>query len=85
VKEISNQTARKLETSIHRAATQTELIQHENKGLKASLTTKNKRKRHSKVLPLAQESNPSGGGLFWSPKKIGRSIEERVKKDKEKH
>jgi hypothetical protein len=85
VKDTGNQSAKKLESSIQRAAAETELIKHENEGLRASLATKNKRKRHGKVLPLTQESNPSGGGSFWSPKKMGKSIEERVEKDKEKH
>ncbi|KAF1974908.1 hypothetical protein BU23DRAFT_460680 [Bimuria novae-zelandiae CBS 107.79] len=52
VKKGTDETVKKLEASFHRASTQTKLLQHQNKGLLASLDTKNKRKKNGRSLPL---------------------------------
>jgi hypothetical protein len=70
VKDSSNDVVRRLEASIHRASTETKLLRHENEGLRASLATKNKRKRHGKRLPLTSDESVGGGAIFWSPQKV---------------
>ena len=54
VEETSQGIARKLTSSIHQLTTQNKLLQVEVEGLQASLTTQNKRRRHSKPLPLQE-------------------------------
>jgi hypothetical protein len=83
VKEVDYQKARELETSIHRATTQSKLMRNENKGLQASLLTKNKRKKHGKVLPLTQASDLGRGGAFYSPRKVAKGRAERKQKQQE--
>jgi hypothetical protein len=73
VKDTSDQVVRRLEASFHRASTETKLLRHENEGLRASLATKNKRRRHGKRLPLTASEKPGGGATFWSPKKVGEA------------
>jgi hypothetical protein len=80
-KEVDAQKVRELETSVHRATTQSKLMRNENEGLRASLVTKNKRRRHGKVLPLAQTSETGGGGAFYSPRKVAKGRAERLGKE----
>jgi hypothetical protein len=82
-KEVDAQKVRELETSIHRATTQSKLMCNENEGLRASLLTKNKRKKHGKVLPLAQASDLGRGGAFYSPRKVAKGRAERLQKEQE--
>jgi hypothetical protein len=56
---------------------------NENKGLQASLLTKNKRKKHGKVLPLAQALDLGRGGAFYSPRKVAKGRAERLQKEQE--
>jgi hypothetical protein len=83
-KEVDSQKVRELKTSVHRATTQSKLLRNENQGLRASLTTKKQRKKHGKVLPLAQASDTGGGGTFYSPRKVAKGRAERAQKDAEK-
>jgi hypothetical protein len=64
IRDIGDEVARRLEPSIHRTAAETELLRHENEGLRASLATKNKRMRHNKRLPLKGADKPGGGATF---------------------
>jgi hypothetical protein len=73
VKDTGDEVVRRLEPSIHRAAAETELLRHENEGLRASLATKNKRRGHGKRLPLKRAEKPGGGATFWSPRKISEA------------
>jgi hypothetical protein len=77
-KDTSEQVVRRLEASIHQAAAQTELIKHENEGLRASLATKIKRKGRVKRLPFEGAEKPGGGAIFWSPRVVGEARSRRV-------
>lgn len=68
VKDRTKETAKKLKSAIHRAATHTKLLEIENEGLLTSLDTKNKRTRHSSRLPLADKKNQPTDGVFYSLK-----------------
>jgi hypothetical protein len=78
VKDTSNEVVRRLEALIHRASTETKLLRYENEGLRASLATKNRRKRHGKRLPLASPERPDGGATFWSPRRVGEARAKRA-------
>jgi hypothetical protein len=64
VKDTSNEVVRRLEASIHCASTETKLLRYKNEGLRASLATKNWRKRHGKRLPLTSPKRPNRGATF---------------------
>jgi hypothetical protein len=78
VTDTSNEVVRRLEASIHRASTKTKLLRYENEGLRASLATKNKRKKHGKRLPLASPERSGGGATFWSPRKVDEARAKRA-------
>ncbi|KAI1526948.1 hypothetical protein PtrCC142_009808 [Pyrenophora tritici-repentis] len=52
------------------ARVQNELLHHDNDGLRAALTVKQKRKKNSKPLDLQHAEEYHGGAVFWSPGKI---------------
>lgn len=83
MKDLPSEKAMELETSVHRAATQSKLMRHENEDLRESIDTKNQRKSHDTVLPLESDSNLSGGSLFFSPTKIKTSRAELAQKEAE--
>ena len=74
VKDTGDEIVQRLTKSIHRAATETKLLRHENKGLRTSLLTQTKRKGNAKRLPLAEiqvrNDRATGGAEFWSPGKV---------------
>jgi hypothetical protein len=80
-KEVDAQKVRELETSVYCATTQSKLMRNENEGLRASLVTKNKRRRHGKVLLLAQTLETGGGGAFYSPRKVAKGRAEMLGKE----
>lgn len=87
VKDAGEKIVRKLTGSIHRAATETKLLRHENKGLRTSLHTQNKRKNNGKRLPLAEiqvrNDRATGGATFWSPSKVKEARAIRALKQQE--
>ena len=85
VKETCGEVARKLTSSIHRITTQNKLQALEIEGLRASLTTKNKRKSHGKALPLPIPSRITGGALFLSPRTIRQAKADLKQKEEEEH
>jgi seryl-tRNA synthetase len=81
---VDAQKVRELKTSVYCATTQSKLMRNKNEGLRASLVTKNKRRRHSKVLLLAQTLETGRGGAFYSPRKVAKGRAEMLgKKQKE--
>jgi hypothetical protein len=78
VTDTSNEVVRRLEALIHRASIETKLLCYENEGLRASLATKNKRKKHGKRLLLASPERSGGGAIFWSPWKVDEARAKRA-------
>jgi hypothetical protein len=62
--------SKQLAGALHSLQVQNELLHHENDGLRATLTTKRKHEKKSKVLDLQQREEYHGGAVLWSPRKI---------------
>jgi hypothetical protein len=75
---------KKLERPIHRASTETKLLQYKNRGLLASLDTHNKRTNHSRHLLVTGSKKQSTDAAFYSPRRLEAARLEIVKKDKAK-
>jgi hypothetical protein len=61
---------KRVAAALHSLQVQNKLLHHENKGLHAALTTKQKHKKKSKVLDLQQRKEYHGGAMLWSPRKV---------------
>jgi flagellar biosynthesis GTPase FlhF len=83
VKDNNDKLVQKLEGSIHRASTQNKLLQLENKGLLASLDTKNKRAKRGRRLPLGGKQKQPTDAVFYSPRKLQEAWDKRARKDAE--
>jgi hypothetical protein len=73
IQDKSDNQTKQLSASLHHLQVQNELLKYENKGLKASLNTKKKRKKHSKALLLEQSGEYHGGAVLYSPKSVQRA------------
>ena len=73
VEDSNSDKAKQLSTSLHHLQVQNELLYHENKGLKAALKTKKKKKKHSKALPLGQSGEYHGGAILYSLRTVQRA------------
>jgi hypothetical protein len=73
VQDGSSNQSKQLSATLHHLQVQNELLHHEVKGLKASITTKRKRKKHSKALPLEQSGEYHGGAVLYSPRAVQRA------------
>ncbi|KAI1508547.1 hypothetical protein Ptr86124_012499 [Pyrenophora tritici-repentis] len=81
IKGNNDQVVTKLVGAIHRASTQHKLLQYENKGLLASLDTKNKRTKRGRRLPLKGDQKRPTDAVFYSPRKLQEARDERARKD----
>jgi hypothetical protein len=73
VEDTRSSEAKQLSTSFHHLQVQNELLNHENKGLKAALNLKQKRRKHSKALPLRGSDDYHGGAILHSPHTVQRA------------
>jgi hypothetical protein len=83
----SNQ-AKQLSTSLHHLQVQIELLRHENKGFKASLITKKKRRKHGNALSLGHSGEYHGGAVLYSPRAVQRARDQlavQQQEEEEKH
>jgi hypothetical protein len=62
--------AKQLSASLHHLQVQIELLRHENKGLQTAISTKKKRKKHGKALPLGHSGESHGGAVLYSPRTV---------------
>jgi hypothetical protein len=73
VEDRASDEAKQLSASLHHLQVQNELLRHENEGLKAALSTKRKRKKQSKALPLGHSGGSHGGAVLYSPRTVQRA------------
>jgi hypothetical protein len=74
--------SKQLAGALHSIQVQNELLHHENEGLRAALTTKQKHQKKSKLLDLQQREEYHGGAVLWSPRKIREArVREQVNKE----
>jgi hypothetical protein len=69
VADKSKAEGKRVAAALHSLQVQNELLHHENKGLRAAITTKQKHKKKSKVLDLQQREEFHSGAVLWSPRK----------------
>jgi hypothetical protein len=74
----SGKSAEAVSVALHSLQVLNELLHHENKGLRTSLSTKKKRKNKSKTMDLQQRKEFQSSAVFWSPRKVR---EARVRED----
>jgi hypothetical protein len=70
VKDTGSQEAKQLLNAFHSLQTQSELEKHENKGLRAALDTKKKRKEKNNTLDFGKPRENNGGVMFFTPSKM---------------
>jgi hypothetical protein len=80
VKDTAAEDSRKLSRTLHQLQVQNEVLQHENNGLRDTLTAKKQRKAAGKPLSLQHEESYHGGATFWSPSKFERARERETEK-----
>lgn len=75
---------KKLSAPLHHLQVQNELLRHEDKGLRAALSHKQKYKGKGKALDLQQRKEYHSGAVFWSPRKFREAqAQERVREQDE--
>jgi hypothetical protein len=75
---------KRVAAALHSLQVQNELLHHENEGLRAALTTKQRQEKKSKVLDLQQREEYHSGAVLWSPRKIREArVRETVKQREE--
>jgi leucyl-tRNA synthetase len=57
----------------HLLQTQSELEKHENKGLRAALDTKKKRKEKKYTLDFGEPRENTGSAMFHTPSKVKKA------------
>ena len=72
---------KKLERAIHRASTETKLLQHENMGLVAFLDTHNKRTNHGRRLLVGGSKKQQTDAGWYSPRRLEKERREIAMKD----
>jgi hypothetical protein len=70
VEDTRSKEAKQLSNTFHSLQTQSELDRHENKGLKAALDTKKKRKEKKYTLDFGELREDTGGAMFFTPSKV---------------
>jgi hypothetical protein len=74
----SGRSAEAVGVALHSLQVLNELLHHENKGLRTSLSTKKKRNNKSNTMDLQQRKEFQSSAVFWSPRKVR---EARVRED----
>jgi hypothetical protein len=82
VKDTGSQEAKQLSNTFHSLQTQSELEKHENKGLRAALDTKKKRKEKKYSLDFGEPRENTGGATFFTPSKVKELTSFRGQKNK---
>ncbi|KAF2822727.1 hypothetical protein CC86DRAFT_254667, partial [Ophiobolus disseminans] len=72
--------ANQVTQALHSYQVQNQLLLHENKGLRESLSTKKKRKNHGRKLDLQKEGEYYGGAEWWSLRSFKRASERQAQK-----
>jgi hypothetical protein len=70
VTDRANSESKRLAAAFHSLQVQNELLHHENEGLRAVISTKQKHATKSKTLDLQQRKEYHGGAVLWSPRKL---------------
>jgi hypothetical protein len=73
VKDTGSQEAKQLSNAFHSLQTQSELDKHENKGLRAALDTKKKRKEKKYTLDFGEPRENTGSAMFLTPSKVKKA------------
>jgi hypothetical protein len=73
VEDPTAKSSQKLHNALHSIQAQSELLQHENQGLRISLATKKKQAKKSKPLDLQQQKEYYGSAVWWSPRKVSEA------------
>jgi hypothetical protein len=80
VTDRANAKSKRLAAAFHSLQVQNELLHHENEGLRAAITTKQRHATKSKTLDLQQRKEYHGGAVLWSPRKLREArVRERLK------
>jgi hypothetical protein len=66
----SGNSAEAVGVALHSLQVLNELLHHENKGLRTSLSTKKKRNNKSNTMDLQQRKEFQSSAVFWSPRKV---------------
>jgi hypothetical protein len=80
VKDTAAEDSQKLSQMLHQLQIQSEVLQHENNGLRDTLTAKKQCKAAGKPLNLQHEESYHGGTTFWLPSKFKRVREREAEK-----
>jgi membrane protein involved in colicin uptake len=85
VKDTESQEAKQLSNAFHSLQTQSELEKHENKGLRAVLDTKKKRKEKKYTLDFGKPRENTGSAMFFTPSKVKKAqfIQKTKEQDQE--
>jgi hypothetical protein len=70
VKDTGTQEAKQLSNAFHTLQTQSELERHKNKGLRAALDTKKKRKEKKYTLDFGEPRENTKGAMFFTPSEV---------------
>jgi hypothetical protein len=81
VKEGAEKEANELTQALHHYQVQNDLLLHENQGLRESLDTKKKRKKHGKKLDFHREGSYHGGAEWSSLRSFKRAYERQVQRE----
>jgi hypothetical protein len=73
VKDTGSQEAKQVSNAFYLLQTQSELEKHENKGLRAALDTKKKRKENKYILDFGEPRENTGGAMFFTPSKVKKA------------
>jgi hypothetical protein len=77
----NDELVKKLQGAIHRASTQSKLLQHENEELLTSFDTKNKRTAHGRRLLLGGSKQKPTDAVFYSPGTLKQARALQAEKD----
>jgi hypothetical protein len=85
VKDTRSQEAKQLSNAFHSLQAQSELEKHENKGLRAALDTKKKRKEKKYTLDFGEPRENTEGAMFFILSKVKEAqfIQKTKKQDQE--
>ena len=83
VKDLESVEAKELRFKFHDLSTQSELLYHENDGLREALVSTKKRKKNGKRLDLQQRKEYHGGAVLWTPRKVREANARLAVKERE--
>jgi hypothetical protein len=84
VDQRDNTIAQQLSQTIHHISITNQLLQEENKGLREALTTKKRKAKRGRPLPLDRSDSYHGGAVIWSPRSVQRARDRQQQLDQEK-